>query len=479
MSNIERASASASAGGFGKMLSSLQGLKQRLEDFSITDVTNAEANAHTLILRLRQFQDTIAAVALLKNATVNVNRSIAEIAPFDTDVVNLDSLENHPQLHAIVKASKLIKLRKLMTALKAGAEVSESQKDQFDNNVAAVLPTVELIANRPNESLDATVPESTEGDLTSLPAMVDESAAASQSIETNATNPSITVVSTVFASPINAPLREFTGIEATPPDSQAETDFPTAEAEFETAVAAVIKAPSLTEAVLLEDFAAPAEQFAESLAMAALSQSVEVKHLPQIEAPKQQKSHSKTNEPLGASRALVPANENFDLRLLDDLVSNYGEFAANPYLPATIEKKEIQSFEPAASVAEELQAELPSPAEATAPLVRKNGELDRQLKKIIKDYGENDLYAHKQTTNIKRAGILAFVFLGLVFGVIYFFKAPSSTAKTAPAAANSTPSATQDDRKSQSGAPRANGDSRERSLNSTPNVKKPTAKINN
>ncbi|MGZ8483548.1 MAG: hypothetical protein ACXW6R_06405, partial [Candidatus Binatia bacterium] len=243
------------------MLNSLQGLKQRLDDFSITDVTNAEANAHTLILRLRQFQDTIAAVALLKNATVNVSRSIAEIAPFDTDVVNLDSLENHPQLHAIVKASKLIKLRKLMTALKAGAEVGESQKDQFHNNVPAVLPTVELIANRPNESLDATVRESTEGDLTSLPAMVDESAATSQSIETDATNPSITVVSTVFASPVNA--REFTAIEATAPDSQAVTDFPTAEAEFETAVAAVVKTPSLAEAVLLEDFAAPAEQFAE------------------------------------------------------------------------------------------------------------------------------------------------------------------------------------------------------------------------
>ena len=68
--------------------------------------------------------------------------------------------------------------------------------------------------------------------------------------------------------------------------------------------------------------------------------------------------------------------------------------------------------------------------EATAPLVKKNGELDRQLKKIIKDYGENDLYAHKQTINIKKAGILAFVFLGLVFGVIYFFKAPPSAGKT-------------------------------------------------
>lgn len=477
MSNIDRAS--ASAGGFGKMLNSLQGLQQRLEDFSITDVTNAEANAHTLILRLRQFQDTIAAVALLKSATVNVSRSIAEIAPFDTDVVNLDSLENHPQLHAIVKATKLIKLHKLMTALKAGAQVGESQEEPTHDDVAAVLPTVELTANRPNESLDATVRESAEGDLTSLPVMLEESAAASQMLETDATNPSMTVVSPVLETAMDAPIQEFTATEATPPDRLAVTDFPTAEAEFETAVAAVVKTPSPAEAALLEDFPAPAEQFAESLAMAALSQSVEAKHLPQIEAPKQQKSRAKGADPVDAPKALVPANGNFDLRLLDDLVSNYGEFAANPYLPATIEKKEIQSFEPAASAAEEFQPEGPSPVEATAPLVKKNGDLDRQLKKIIKDYGEYDLYADKPTTKIKKAGILAFVFLGLVFGVIYFFKAPPFTAKTAPAAANSTPRATQDHQKAQPGAQGANGDRRERSLGSTPNAEKPTAKINN
>ena len=95
--------------------------------------------------------------------------------------------------------------------------------------------------------------------------------------------------------------------------------------------------------------------------------------------------------------------------------------------------------------------------------MKKNGELDRQLKKIIKDYGENDLYAHKQTIDIKKAGILAFVFLGLVFGVIYFFKAPPSAGKTFPAAASSTHSARQDGQKSPPGTHGANGDSRETS----------------
>ncbi|MEO6163873.1 MAG: hypothetical protein ABIP88_07025, partial [Candidatus Binatia bacterium] len=233
----------------------------------------------------------------------------------------------------------------------------------------------------------------------------------------------------------------------------------------------VVKTPSPAEAALSEDFPAPTEQFPESLAMAALSQSFDAKPVTQTAAPKQQTSRVKGIDPVDASKALVPANENFDLRLLDDLVSNYGEFAANPNLPATIEKKEFQSCEPAASAAEEFQPEQPSPVEASAPLVKKNGDLDRQLKKLIKDYGEYDIYADKPTTNIKKAGILAFVVLALVFGVIYFFKAPPYTAKTAPAAANSTPSATQHDQNSQPGAQGANGDSREKSLGFTPNVK--------
>ncbi len=468
-----------SAGGFGKMLNSLQGLQQRLEDVSITDVTSAAANAQTLILRLRQFQDTIAAVALLKSATAEVSQSIAEIAPIDIDVVNLDSLENHPQLHAIVKASKLIKLQKLMTALKAGAQVSESQEEPSDDDVSAVSPTVELTANRSKEFLDAFGGESAKGDLAGLPKVVDASAAASQTLETDATSPSMTVASRLLETTTDAPIQEFTVTEETPLDSLAATDFPTAEAEFETAVAAVVKTPSPAEAALLEDFPAPTEQFAESLAMAALSQSFDAKPVTQTAAPKQQTSCVKGTDPVDASKALVPANGNFDLRLLDDLVSNYGEFAANPNLPATIEKKEFQSCEPAASAAEEFQTEQPSPVEAGAPLVKKNGDLDRQLKKLIKDYGEYDIYADKPTTNIKKAGILAFVVLALVFGVIYFFKAPPYTAKTAPAAANSTPSATQHDQNSQPGAQGANGDSREKSLGFTPNVEKPTAKINN
>jgi hypothetical protein len=142
---------------------------------------------------------------------------------------------------------------------------------------------------------------------------------------------------------------------------------------------------------------------------------------------------------------------------LDDLVSNYGEFASSPNLPATISNKELQAFDPATIYTPEVQPEQFSPVDL--PMAKKNGDLDRQLKKIIKDYGEYDLYSGKQPTNLKKAGILAFVFLGLVFGGIYLFKAPPSTAKIAPASASS--STTPDERKLRASEEQTNVDGRD------------------
>jgi hypothetical protein len=67
---------------------------------------------------------------------------------------------------------------------------------------------------------------------------------------------------------------------------------------------------------------------------------------------------------------------------------------------------------------------------------RSRGDLDHQLKKIMKDYGEYDLYSHASHSSVtlKRGGIAAFVVLGLVLSGFYFFRSP---AKTNPPRANS------------------------------------------
>jgi hypothetical protein len=132
-----------------------------------------------------------------------------------------------------------------------------------------------------------------------------------------------------------------------------------------------------------------------------------------------------------ASKARNPDDSAIDQRLLDELIKNYGDFAATRNLPATLE-----ASKPA-------EPKYDNPAMETSPLfdepiaterqlsnVKKAGDLDRQLKKIIKDYGENDLYPRQSLVNLKTGGIAAFAVLGLVLGALYLFKAPSAVVPT-------------------------------------------------
>jgi hypothetical protein len=71
------------------------------------------------------------------------------------------------------------------------------------------------------------------------------------------------------------------------------------------------------------------------------------------------------------------------------------------------------------------EAKQHKPAKEKVTGLTKQGEIDRQLKSIIKDYGEYDLYQRHSPLNLKVAGILAFALLALVLGGFYFLKSPA------------------------------------------------------
>jgi len=130
------------------------------------------------------------------------------------------------------------------------------------------------------------------------------------------------------------------------------------------------------------------------------------------------------------TEAPVSTSADFDQRLLDDLIKNYGEFAASPNLPAPIKpaaksKREAEHTESKARVGEFTKKNLPA--------VKKEGELDRQLKKLIKDYGEYDLYPQQSPVNLKNGVIAAVLLLALVFSGFYFFSAPKAPPRNAAA----------------------------------------------
>ena len=61
--------------GFGKVLTSIQGLQRRLDDFSIEDVSEAEANARTLIQKISLLQGKLIGLTEMKQFVSAANRS--------------------------------------------------------------------------------------------------------------------------------------------------------------------------------------------------------------------------------------------------------------------------------------------------------------------------------------------------------------------------------------------------------------------
>ena len=109
------------------------------------------------------------------------------------------------------------------------------------------------------------------------------------------------------------------------------------------------------------------------------------------------------------------------------------ELVADPQAPGDLMVVQSKTAEPAFVRAKTgSHIALPGPSEKAPelsaprpPNQKKHGEIDKQLKRIIKDYGEVDLYSPQKTMDLKMAAIAAVAVLGLVLGSFYFFKAPA------------------------------------------------------
>jgi hypothetical protein len=369
--------------GFGKVLHSIQGLQQRLDDFSIEEVSRSHTRAHELIRELGGLQTRLEAVAKIRDATAGIEPQIAAMPEANFDLVPPDSLEKYPQLQAVIQTANLI---------------------------------------RTSRSLQ-TKPANTQ------PARTDDE-------------------SPVFGSPSSSAME--------PTSAAAPGSRPPRTYEF-------------SELRLEEPPQAPPEDASRESAMA------RGKHTP---TPKSKKPKGKPH---------------FDQRLLDEVIETYGEFAMSARPAGAAEKAEtapaapeqtippktgpISAQPPALEVslapakdilanelvpvepafvqagAHELLA-LPGPAEQSAgpsfdeaPTTAKaRGEIDRQLKSIIKDYGEVDLYSHRKSPNIKAVTMAVAAVLALLLGAFFVFNSPSTPAPAsidaaAPAGETQNPSA--------------------------------------
>ena len=367
------------ATGFGKVLSSIQGLQQRLDDFSIDEVSRAEAKAYSLMQSLDDFQSQLAALVKLKEAVASVTAQIDAIPEENFDLISADGLESHPQLRAIVQAGRLVRLHRSLRA--AQAIVESSPLELQDGQPDPEFPHREAMYNTSDASSFLSRPE-----LDFPPAAAND----------------------------ETPIEHARGEDIQPDANRAG------------ASGSVLAPPSPLSAVVVTS--APGAR------------------------------------PLAEKNRVVKTD--FDQRLLNDLIETYGEFAIAPD-PAkslvtaitTTPKPEVAqapghliSLQPTPAEPAFVKSMasgplgLPAPgkkfsrpsAASMAPSIKKQGEIDRQLKRIIKDYGEYDLYSPQKSMNLKMIATVGFVLLGLILGGFYFLKA-SPTA--VPSAIETTPQA--------------------------------------
>lgn len=356
--------------GFGKVLNSIQGLQQRLDDFSVDDVSQAEAKAATLIRELSSIQLKLTIVPLIKRAFHDAQRAIGNLRDETLEVAALSGLEKYSSLSAVLSTAN-----RLQQVVRSAPE----------------RPRTREPVSKQKRDLSQPVP-------------------------------------------VN---------EIAPAD---DTEWVLGDLELHNPGSARKAAPD-TGAVVAETHPQISENFhfGSETAGRGAAESSEIKS-----------GHSSDGKESRDSMS-------FDRRLLDDLIKSYGDFTsfsesqrapehgsqpmspdakeAKPIVkspgaqPAHIEDREPADAAPASSRTEKppeaisiVQPEKRRSGNETGTSLNRRDDIDRQLKRIVQDYGEYDLYSHRSSISTKVAGLLAFALLGLLMAAFYLFKTPSGVA---------------------------------------------------
>jgi hypothetical protein len=429
------------AGGFAKVLNSIQGLQQRLDGFSLEEASQAEANVATIIQQLFAVQAKLNRLTEVKQFVASTNWMIGAIPEQNFEQVDLDSLKDHPQLHAIIQASKLIRVHKLMQAARSGVDAlvfhdevgtlptpgpetssfaacslpppQASTASLKQAELQVIPPTVEQSpANNPPEgdwvfSADAEL-EQTE------PPFIEHTVSLINDREDNLTNQTISKRSKPTEDETSPVVRE-TGF-----DERLLSDLIHAYGEF-SPVSKSSPGTSQAKAGKLEsrDHVIPSSAMHRARAQE-ISSDPEL--MPRI-----------SSKPALFAQEEQAANSQSVILATEQAQNPKTVIAESPSTGVTL----IHTALPMLSQPQVNPAK-PESGKTELPKIKKHGELDRQLKNIIKDYGEYDLYPHENSTNLKKAALAVFAVLAFVLAVFYFLKAPSTPKK--PAASSVTQS---------------------------------------
>jgi len=372
-------------GSFDKVVDSIDGLRDRVQGFTLEQVSEADQKLRTMSLGLAELQRRLGVLSEMKDQINRLKETMQQAAESAAESLEGSRLaieaESMP-VHALAQVENLLKLRQVIKLIRAAQNMSVTLAPR-DQEVQApvIFEPFEIVSKPPKTSMIRELP-STEQPLT-VALRIEEAAVA---------------------------LTES-------PDKSEEVYDP----------AGLEK--QLEEMQFFSNETADATQPDEAVG----SIPIEDLHLESIDAteyPQLNRTFPVEEIPATSDQTQTEVSEeeaDFDRRLLDDLIKNYGEFSNMPSSPTEAKVHQEPKNEKPISTSRTDSSRAVAPAsQPTFPLQRKDGELDRKLKKLIKDYGEYDLYSRQTPLKLKTGVIAAFVVLSLVFSVFYFFSSPKS-----------------------------------------------------
>jgi hypothetical protein len=406
-------------GSLDRMVNSIEGLRDRVQGFTLEQVSDVDQRLRTMSLHLGELQRTLTALAEMKQRISRLQKAVQQVEAESLEQSRLATLVEPIAVQSIAQVGALLKFRRVIKLLKEAKGRSGVLASVDVEARVPVLPKpVEIISEPPkNEQALAT-------DLPAIPHELREKSANEDTVVV--TSEAVEETEAVFhPAPVEMDFEPNEPFSNEPADATFFDDntalIQTREiiAEFADTrdqpppshVTALIDTGSRRDEAIFEEFRGTGD--------------MEV-HLaiPETETVERVQTHTAASD-----------EADFDQRLLDDLIKDYGEFTILPSSTPKGEAKKEPKLEPTTATPRvNASATVNSASQRNLPAQRKDGELDRKLKKLIKDYGEYDLYSRQTPLKLKTGVVAAFLVLTLIFSGFYFFSSPKSAV---PASASS------------------------------------------
>jgi hypothetical protein len=386
---------------FGRVLNSIQGLQQRLDDFSVEDVTHAQNKTENLIRELSFLQGKLNRLAIIQqsltDSLTDSRRTISEMPGDNFELAALDNMEIYPTLHMLIKANNLIELVRAR-APSFTKYIDDCTATRERAKVIRLTGDPQSIKGLPSPLLQLQAIPASETSGVGMRSLVPSESVGNEFIPDGLGELPPT---SERADLLPAVMSEASGLDISRSENSNQ-DSPTEKLAAQPEGAAdKKKKPTATNF-----------DYNESLLEDLISTYGDFTGAPNLSPPRKKPKPAK---PKAAEQK--KSTPNVTLR-----ATNIAD-APRASTSVTVLRPQSESTKiPETEIISGVEARLPHTAAESVRALTKHSEIDRQLKNIIKNYGEYDLYELHTSPNLKLVGIAVIALLALVLGGFYFFK---------------------------------------------------------